>query len=236
MDKNLRLSLLSGASIKVKNIGRIHPLTLREIGEIGEDKYNQYLSLLTLDKEVLEEREDINLDKINSLDILAGNSHYDRNFRRNIEEGLSIFFKEEVAFIEDYFIFHVGKIEEERFIHRENFNEIVKILKLQNNIRDRVKTNIKTSKKAQLLSKKRDMGRKLISPARGENSITLSDLISVMGVFTKNLSTVLDMTIFQLYDQYERFIKRENYKSSFDMYLVGVDPKKLSLDKHWTLT
>lgn len=204
---------------------------------ITEKKYNEHLSLLCFDKNSLDLSKKPQLKDISSFDILTTNAYHDIDFRNKIETALELFLREKVTFIPEFLIFYVGDIEEQRFIHRENFDEIVKILKLQNNLQlapKEKKDKNKMSKKAQMLLKKRDRGRKLLAKARGQDDISLGDLVSVMGVFTQDINKVLDMTLYQFYDQYERYLKRENYMNNFEMMLVGADPKKLNLDKHWT--
>lgn len=236
IDKSTRFSLLSGVPITVEKVGCVHPLTLREIGIVTEKKYNEFLSLLCLDKHSLKLDEVDEAKELNSFDILVANALHDESFKNDLEKSLSLFLKERVTFIPDYLIFYVGEdVEELRFIHRENYDEIVAILKMQNNLAHKPKERKKKlSKKAELLLKKRGKGRQLLAKAKGQDDISLGDLVSAMGVFVQDINRVLDMTVYQFYNQYEKFMKRENYKNNFDMYLVGADSKKLNLEHHWT--
>ncbi|UQX56082.1 hypothetical protein M5V91_10880 [Cytobacillus pseudoceanisediminis] len=47
------LKLLKGDSQELKNGLRIYPLTLGEIADLGEQKYNQYLSVISINKDLL---------------------------------------------------------------------------------------------------------------------------------------------------------------------------------------
>lgn len=236
IDKSTKFSLISGVPIYIEKVGYIHPLTLREIGKVTEKRYNEFLSILCLNKNILENRKGVNLSTLSTFDILTGNAYHDENFKKDIEEALAIFLKEKVSFIPEYLIFYVGEnVEELRFIHRDNFDDIVWVLKIQNNL-DSIQSNDEKelSDKAKVLINKRNKGRKILAKARGQDDISLYNLVASMGVFVKDLNKVLDMTVYQFHNQYEKFMKKENYDNNFEMFLVGADPKKLNLDKHWT--
>ena len=235
MDNDLKYQLLSGSPIKINKVGEITPFTLKEIGSIGEELYNKSLSILTLDKSRLDEERVVELKNFSNFDILVTNCRSSDEFRIDVEVAFTIFFRELVTFIPEYLIFMLGNVEEKRFIHQENFDEVVKVLKMQNMIDDKPKKKIKyKNERARKLAEKREKGRELVKKAKGETAPTLVDLISTLGVYTQDISTVLNWTLYQLYDQYDKFTKQENYHNNFEMFLVGTDPKKLKLEKHWT--
>ena len=234
--QDMQSKLMSGSAMEVKRVGKIHPLTLREIGEAGEATYNEYLSLLSFDRSILADRLGDKIKDLSSFGILVENMRHNKDMREDMENALALFLKERVVFIPDQLVLFVGSMSDSRYIHEENYQEIVDILKMQNCIQAKPKNEKpKMSPKARKLLEKRNKGRNLLKKARGqEDTITLSDLISIMGVFTGNIDKVLDWTVYQLHDQYQKFMGRERYSNNFEMYLVGADPKKLDLEAHWT--
>lgn len=55
-----------------------------------------------------------------------------------------------------------------------------------------------------------------------------------MTVFTKSFERCLDLTLYQFYELYPKFMNRDKYEKNFSMFIAGSDPKKLDLDNHWT--
>ena len=231
----IELNLIGGLPIHVDGVGDVHPLTLREIGRLNEKKYNELVSLITLNPNMLAQSGKTNMDGVTSFDVLAGNSYHSEKFCGKVELALSTVLKEDVTFISEQLRFFIGELKHQRFVDKDNFEEIVKVVKLQNKFSDEVKKEKKEmSEKAKRLAEKRKKGRAQLAKARGQGNASLSSLISAMGVFTKDINKVLDLTVYQLHDQYERFMRKENYTNSYEQYLVGADPKKLDLDTHWT--
>ena len=82
---------------------------------------------------------------------------------------------------------------------------------------------------------KRNKGRKLLEEARGQDNITLSDLTLNLAVFLGgDFDRATNLTLYQFYELYQKFLRQERYEQNFDVYIAGGDPKKLDLDNHWT--
>lgn len=235
LEERYELRLISGLPLDVDNKIKIYPLTMRDIGGIGLEEYNRLISILLIEKEDIQQTTDKDLGDVSSFDILSVNCFHSEVHRKNAEDILSYITKQNVTFLPDHLMFNVGNIKDECYINNDNYNKLVDIIKVQNRIsKESKKEQPQMSAKAKRLAEKRARGRQMLKDARGEGGITLPQLISVLGVFTKDLDSVLDMTIYQLHDQYERFIRRLNYEADFEKLLVGAEAKDLNLDIHWT--
>ena len=233
-NKEYKTNLIAGLPIEIIDLCKVYPLTLREIGEIGVNEYNSRLSLLLTDPKTI--KTEIQLSRFDAYDILLSTSIKNQEFRHKIEQSLSMFLKDRVVFSIDHKrpFFVANK----KYITNEHFKQIVDILKIQNLKQlttDKPQTVKNMSKKHQQLLKKRKRGRKLMDVASGKSEVTLGDIISNLGIYTQSINNILDWTIYQLYDQYSKFMQAENYRNNFLMYIGGADPKALNLKKHWTL-
>lgn len=250
MSKNLNLKaenysyeLITGSPINLNGVCKIHPLTLREIGNVGYSEYQSIISLITVDKNTLSQSKDVNFDNLESYDIIVATCKDNKSFKRTIEDGLSLLTKEPVRFFTESAIFIVGTSEEIkdkssniRIIDKNIYTQIAKVVRFQNLIKppEDVKEKVYASEKARMLAEKRERGRKMMADAKGISPTTIEDLISMAGVFTGNINKVMDWTIYQLHSQCEAFINREQHESKFQQLLAGADPKKVKLDKHWS--
>lgn len=223
--------------MEVKGVGKVHPYTLREISEIGVVEFNKKLALLFVDSSVLDDKvkEEIDITKVKGFDIIENSCVYDSEMKKMYEEALSFFLKEEVEFYSKYSFFVVGDIKEERVLHRENFDEFLSIIKQQNNISKEVKkAEKKMSEKQKRLMEKREKGRKLMAKAKGQDDIGLFELATNLSIFLGEIEKVFNLTLYQFYNQLEKYMRKDTYERNFNMYLQGADPKKLNLDVHWT--
>lgn len=236
--KELQLQMVTGAPVKVGDVCSVYPLKVKEVGLIGEGKYNEYLSILTVGLDEMRNTliNDYNADEnVDAFDVLCENCKLNNELKNIVVEALSTFLKDEVVFLSDYSLFVVGDVQKANFITRDNFKFISNVLKLQNNISTEVKKEKKMSARKRRLLEKRNKGRKILeSRGNGGNNIGLSDIVSIMGIFTSDIDRISNYTIYQLYNQYERFMSKVNYDSNFSMMIAGADSKELGLENHWT--
>lgn len=122
-------------------------------------------------------------------------------------------------------------------LDKDNFEDFVNVLRIQNQIEDKdkkpSKKQGKQNPKVEELKKKAQAGRALIAKARGEQ-FSLQNLISTLTIFLLDIEKVLNLNIYQSNILYRQFLKKERFEMDYKAYLVGADIKHLSINKHWS--
>ena len=175
---------------------------------------------------------------ITTFDIIVENCYHSIESRRQIIGYLEYFFNDTVGFFENDLCFFIGEIEDDKLLHRGNYDKFLECMKIQNKIdNNKAKRQPKKqSKKAEMLRAKMMKGRQQLAEARGQDDIKLSDLFLNLSVFLGgDFKAVNDLTLYQFYELYQKFIRKERYEQNFDVYIAGGDPKSLDLDNHWTM-
>lgn len=230
-EKDLELKVLKGDPIDV-GIGKIHPLTLGEIAEIGTLKYNQILSVITF-----KPAEDVVFEghKLTPLEVAIIYCFQQNEFKELFLCGLNKLFKESVSLHGDGF-FYLGKLEEQRFVDNAVFDQIIAIVKKQNFLKEaeEEKDFKPLNDKARELQEKLKAIKSKLKQQNSDEGLSICDLISIVSAYTPNINllSVWDLTIFQLYNLYLRLIMKDTYETNFGVYLQGADPGNLDL-KHW---
>jgi hypothetical protein len=247
MDRNA-MTLLRGNPISLDNMCKVYPLKLEKVEEIGEDKYNQYLSVLMLDKSSLnipssiDERELEEINKLSSYDILLIHAYRDEYIRRTMEDALSVFLKETILYLRDseypngcFFIIDFQDIGQRKEIKSDTFDLIKKALKKQNYLNDEEKKDFKPANdKAKELIEKMQKVKEKLKKNNNEDGLNLSDIISIVSAYSPdiNILTVWDLTVYQLYESYIRLIMWDQYHNDH-IHLPHMDENDRKSLKHW---
>lgn len=240
---DIKLKLLAGLPIEVEGVGEVYPLTLKEIAEIGDQTYTEYLGCICFDLEDLEGFEEVKeIEGISTLDIIISNCIQSEAFKNKVINSLSLFFREDVFLFEEkingneFCLFHIGNLEDQRFIHRDNFEIIKDILKQQNNmVKNKEEEYNPANETARRLIEKIKKNRQ--NTSKPKQNIDLHSIIS--GVAWKShigINDVWDLTIYQLYDAFYRLDIVDNYdKTLYGVYAGTVDAKKTDFKKiNWS--
>ena len=246
-DKDLNLRLLGNLPIEIKDVGKIYSPKLIEIAEIGELEYNNYLGLISLDKDYFkknnnlnnelsfEEREEFEkeINKLSIFQFIYISLYQNIHLRQSYLDALSFFFKEKVYFYENGFL-HIDTIDKDKIISDNNFDLIIETIKKSNCLKtnneddDYNPANDKAKEIADKIRKSREKVNKL--KAKNNESLDLFDLISAFSTYQKiDLDRVYEMTIFRFYDQFKRMQKINEYDISIQSLLHGADPKKVEI-------
>ena len=204
----------------------IYSPTINEICEIGEIQYNIYLAastfnveaifkhVLGLDDEIFEKLSDMNeYDLFISFDLT----------RELLIEAFSFFTKEKVKYDD---LFSIFKIDEKVFVSKHNYESIAKIIKEQNGIteEDDVKKQKFLNEKARQLYLKRKKLREQLRKKNSDNTLSLKDMLSVLcnaegnGI---NVFNVGQLTIYQVYEHFERLNIKENHMRVLRIWANG---------------
>lgn len=129
-----------------------------------------------------------------------------------------------------------------QLIHRDNFDEIINTVKLQNylkkpsEVKEKVYADEKTRKLAEQMAKNREKVEKIKKHKEGSNDdegIDLYDIISSVSSksYSINELNIWELTLYQLYQKYHRLELLDNYDFSVKAMMAGAEEIDL---KHWS--
>jgi len=216
------LLLLSGTDIPFPQAQiTIHQPTIKEISYIGEEALFAGCELLNFSKDKLSPEDKINLENKSNFEILMSIMK-DRNLavQKNKVYAimvLTLIFPDYKVSIESKQIALI-KEEKKHCLNDDNFEEFKNIISTMFCLKSHNKDdyNVK-SNKAKELAEKLKKGRAKAAQAKGESQkiALLSRYVSILAVGEyKSFDTLLNYTVYQLFDEFERF----ELKQSFDMY------------------
>ncbi len=230
---DLDLKLLRGKPILVDNI-KVHPPTLDDIVDISVEKYHKYLNLLCIDEKTIQKL--LNLDeKVSMFEFVYFNCTKDIEYRQLIFEAFDFFLREKVEICD--FGFYLGEINENKIIHEEKFNEVTKIIKLQNCITEKEEEEKfkPANNKARQILEQMKKNQEELEKTKGKNSLDLHDLISIFSAYSDNTNilNVWDLSFYQFNDQFNRLKIMQDYNANLQI-LMHCDTSKNKIDlKHW---
>ena len=209
------LLLLSGNDIPIDEIHLLfHPPTIKEIGYIGEDTFFSGCELLRFSKERLSEKDRVSLENIANFEILMSIMREKNSSAQKQKDCalmvLSLLFPTysihlnfeqcSIDFQKDDMTFQLNKDNYDNFI-----NVLNEILCLGGGSSD---YNPSGSMARQIAEKLRDRQAKL-AEAHGKNNqkiAILSRYVSILAVGeNKDMNTLLNYTIYQLFDEFKRY-------------------------------
>jgi len=224
--------------IEIENLGKIYPLTIREIATIGELNYNKYLSLLLIDKNnIAKENKDVDMSNINNYELLLLHCYYNSEYVIEFTKAIEINFKESILLHKDGY-FYFGDIKDNRIINSDNFNLIQEIIKKINYISDKKEEEEynPANDKAREIIEKIKRNKKEVEKNKKEEINLYSIISSIAWKSHIGIKSVWDLTIYQLYDAYYRLNMIDNYdKTCVGIYSGNVDVKKIDLKQlNWS--
>jgi len=215
--------LLLNSPLYIESIGSIYPLLLDEILiKIGISDYNEFLGLLCCNKEDLIaniENEDI-LDEITPYLYVQTLCKSKEKVMKLILLGLESFLKQKISYTN--FGFMIGEFNPDKpeylIINEDNFDELAKVLKIQNCL------NSKVNKPKNSFDNKE----------KNVDDNNLNDIISAVCAKhpSINLLNIGNLTIYQLIDQFKRLNAIDTYHININSLIHGAS-KDESL-KHWS--
>ena len=211
----------------------IHQPTIKEIAYIGEEAFFTGCELINFSKNILSEQDKMNLENKTNFDILIAilrerNAVMQRN-RNCVEMVLALIFPWYTIDIKQDAIV-LAKEEENHSINNENF-EAFKIIFNQmfafsrDNARDYNPSGEIAKRIAEKLQKRHQ---KLAELNEGKKKIDiLSRYISILAVGEqKDINSLLNLSVYQLFDEFERFKLKMNYDIYFQAKMAGAKDLK----------
>ena len=125
----------------------------------------------------------------------------------------------------------VGSINEDNF---EEFKEILNVIFCLTFQKEEGQEFDPANEQARRIAEKLKKGRQKVAEAKGEQVKIniLSKYVSILAVGEhKDMNTLLEYTIYQIRDEYERFLLKQNFDYTFKARLAGA--KDLKDGKYW---
>ena len=231
------LTLISGIDVPIPEIGvNIHQPTIREIAYIGEKSFYEAAQTIIIQKEDFINRlENITQEDKTALSQMSNFEIFLKLVEANplsntkVQMLLSLLFPDFNSSIEERFIFLVNPKEQKNILINDNNFEILQevittILCLQSgNTKEEFNPQ---GDRAREIAEKIKRGRERAARLKGEKrqqSSFLSKYISGLGIGTNtlNIHNVLDLTLYKLLNQLERYGLYTQYNISIQAKMAG---------------
>ncbi len=249
---DLEMKLLAGLPIEVLGIGKIFPVKLKDIAEVGESVYSHYLSILCFEIDQLLsalkieqgmalQKEDINPFIFIISQFINNNDYFINLFLSALE----FFLKSKVIFSLDIQGFWIGEEKDLKnylktkdkndyiqILTNNNYEYFKEVLKLQNCLKGINETyNPADEKTKYAIEKMKRMKAKLVKLKSKEDPVSLSDLISSMIVYNKNMEVekIWNLTFYQFNNYFKRMQMIIEYENSIQSLIHGADSNKIEL-------
>lgn len=231
------LTLISGIDVPIPEIGvNIHQPTIREIAYIGEKSFYEAAQTIIIQKEDfinglenITQEDKIALSQMSNFEIFLKLVEANPLSNTKVQMLLSLLFPDFNSSIEERFIFLVNPKEQKNILINDSSFEILQevittILCLQSgNTKEEFNPQ---GDRAREIAEKIKRGRERAARLKGEKrqqSNFLSKYISGLGIGTNtlNIHNVLDLTIYQLLNQLERYGLYTQYNISIQAKMAG---------------
>lgn len=230
-----KLKLLAGLPIEVENFGKIKPITIQQMIEFGFEKYMKCLNLFCVTKDQFIENPPEELTEFDVLFLLG-----DENVLELLKEALVFFMQDEVHLFKDSGVIAVGANQKNlKLITRKNFHDIRTIIQLQNyvlSVEDNASIQAKDDRAreiAERMKRAKDQVNKIKSRETGEMETDFFDLLSAISSKSHSINKLdlLQMTVFQIYEEFRRLSHIDQYETNISAMLQGAKNVEL---KHWS--
>lgn len=242
---DIEMRLLNGSPIFVNDIGYVYALKLKEICDIGLTLYNQFINLLCIEPNTLNN----NADNISTFECLIEMCKQNLEMKTFVSQAISVFLKKDILInIESSEIFigenlleslKENKFEKISILTKDNYNDLKFIIKLQNglcNSDEKNGYNPEDEKARQIIEKWKKSKQKISRQKNNDlnQNLNLIDLISILASNSNNLNllNIWDLTIYQFNDQFARIKILDDYNINIKYLLAGAKSEDVNL-KHW---
>ena len=244
---NETLKFMKGSPIILDDICAIHSVKLGEIVDIGYDKFQQYLSILTTEKPLPDAGTDQEmkelLEQITDFQYLLMLATMDLKINETIKSAFRFFTHENIIFSLDPPQIIIGQGDVQHNLTEESFYDFQRILRRMYFLEIEGEEIIiydddplPTKRlKMQMRANREKVRRAKAAKARQEGSdLKFSDLIGSMTINDcgLNMVNIWDITYYAFHDQLKRMGWRDQFNINQKAALAGAKLKKSEL-KHW---
>ncbi len=231
------LTLISAIDIPIPELRvNIHQPTLKEIAYIGERNFYQYAGILTLEKEGLISNQELSFEDKEALSsqsnfqILMSIIQADPTKKVGVQMLLSLLFPQNNIEIEERFIMLVDtKNKSTAMIDENNFEilqSVVRTIACLSNPGGAEEFN-PAGEQARKIAERIKKFRAKVKALKGEEDKDEGSIIarytSALGIGSNayTLQNLLDLTLYQLFDQLERFSLHSSYEVVMQAKMAG---------------
>ena len=211
----------------------IHQPTIKEIAYIGEEAFFTGCELINFSKNILPEQDKVNLEDKTNFDILIAilrerNAVMQRN-RNCVEMVLALIFPWYTIDITSDAIV-LEKEEERHLINNDNFETFKTIFNMMFSFsKDESRDYNPSGEVAKRIAEKlKQRHQKLAELKEGKKKIDiLSRYVSILAVGEhKDMNSLLNLSVYQLFDEFERFKLKMSYDIYFQAKMAGAKDLK----------
>ena len=240
------LKFMKGGPVFIEDICAVYSATLGEIVDIGYDKFQQYLGILTTTKptDIKGDNELIKLlESISDFQYLLLMASMDPKVNSLIKSAFRFFTHSDATFSLDPSQILLGPIEEQHILDEEHFYELQRILRRMYFIEvegeeiiiyDDDDPATKRLKMQMRANREKVRRAKAKQSAREGSDMKVSDLIGSMTLNDTglNIANIWDITYYAFHDQLKRMGWRDQFNINQKAALAGAKINKSQL-KHW---
>ena len=235
--EEIQAQAFCGVASELEGVCKIKPMTIKEIMEFGNLKYQSVIGTLLLTEveiaEMIKKKtgKEPNIEKIYPLNYLLQSASFNDTFLLELQSCFSTFIKEEILLLPKINSVLVGDMKDKRLITENNYNEFQDILRIQN--RKKVKeappeNESAIARKFRLKREERDAAKRKQQAKNGDGQ-SLSELLEIAETFGIDYN---NKTVYAFYGLIQRHQAREKWNQDIQMLCAGADSKKLKT-KYW---
>ena len=242
------LKFQKGSPVFLEDICAVFPATLGEIIDLGYDKFQQYLSILTATKPT-EKQQDTELnqlmEELTDFQFILFMASIDRKTNQDMKDAFRFFTHEEITINLNPPSIYVGPIEEKRIITELVYYDFQQILRRMYFLEVEGEEIIiypddlpATKRIKQKMRENREKVRRAKAKKNAQDGtgsdMKLSDLIGSMTINDcgLNIANIWDITYYAFHDQLKRMGWRDQFNINQKAALAGAKINKSQL-KHW---
>lgn len=218
----MKLQTFLGKGVPIAGGLSLFSPTIAEIAELGEDTYHLYYHLATFNTEILHSLNLLSSDHLplESDEFQDGYSTFTSltALAEWVAQALSFFCRQEISYYPaGAFFYH----DQTKLMVRENNAELVSIIKMLNGVKEEKKVVFRNHRARKLYEKLQNVRKK----TKEEESLELKDLLSILCQAEGNgidIFNVGRLTIYQVYEHFERLTMKENHKRLLGVWANGL--------------
>ena len=240
------LKFQKGSPVFIEDICAVYPATLGEIVDLGYDKFQQYLSVLTATKPTDKQKDEELNNLINSLSdfqFILFMASIDLSMNQQLKDGFRFFTHENITISINPPIILVGPGEEQRQLTETSFYDLQHVLRRMYFIEmegEEIIIYPDDLPQVKELKLKMRANREKVRRAKAKQNqqkgsdMKLSDLIGSMTINDcgLNMTNIWDITYYAFHDQLKRMGWRDQFNINQKAALAGAKINKADL-KHW---
>ena len=241
------LKFLKGSPVLLEDICAVYPATLGEIVDIGYDKFQTYLSVLTSTKPTAQYDSDKELKELmkqlTDFQYILMMATLDKQINNSLKEGFKFFTHEDILISLEPAQIIVGPAEEQHILTESKYYDLQRLLRRMYFLETENEEIIiyedddpMTKRIKEQMRKNREKVRraKAKQAEKDKSDLKLSDLIGSITINDcgLNIHNIWDITYYAFHDQLKRMGWRDQFNINQKAALAGAKINKSQL-KHW---